>query len=65
VSEEWEPQSLDLSHKELLSLYILLTKHESQLDNTQRVILRRVCDHVYRRLSVEQLEDAESFYESL
>jgi hypothetical protein len=65
VSEEWADQSFDLSHKELLSLYIVLTKHESQLDNTQQVLLRRVCEYVYGRLSVEQLEDIERFYESL
>lgn len=60
-----EYHSLDLSQRELLSLYIILTRYESELDNTQQGILGRVCDQVYERLSVEQIEEIESFYESL
>lgn len=56
---------LDLSQRELLSLYIVLAKHESELDETQRAVLGRVCEQVYELLSVEQIERIESFYESL
>jgi len=62
---ESERHFLDLSLRELLSLYIILARYESELDNTQQGILGRVCDQVYARLSVEQIEDIESFYESL
>ena len=65
MSGHRDSDSLDLSHRELLALYIILTKHESELDYSQQAVLRRVCDQVYGRLSVEQLEDIESFYESL
>ena len=57
--------SLDLSHRDLISLYIILTKNESELDSTQQVVFGRVCDQVYRRLSVEQIENIDSLYESL
>ncbi len=56
---------LELSQKELLSLYVVLAKYESELDETQRAVLGRVCDQVYEVLSVEQIEQIESFYESL
>lgn len=56
---------LDLSQRELLSLYIVLAKYEPELDETQRGVLGRVCDQVYELLSVEQIERIESFYESL
>jgi len=65
VTAESERHALDLSQKELLSLYIILTRYESELDNTQQGILGRICDLVYERLSVEQIEEIESFYESL
>ncbi len=65
MTGESERHSLDLSQKELLSLYIVLTRYESELDNTQQGILGRICDQVYERLSVEQIEEIESFYESL
>ena len=57
--------SLDLSLKELVTVYLLLTRHESELDTTQRVLLGRVCDQVYDLLSVEQIEGIDSYYESL
>ena len=57
--------TLDLSRRELLSLYIVLTKYESDLDNTQQGVLGRLCDQVYELLSVEQIEHIDSFYESL
>ena len=57
--------TLDLSRRELLSLYIVLTKYESELDNTQQGVLGRLCDQVYELLSVEQIEHIDSFYESL
>ena len=56
---------LDLSQRELISLYIVLAKYEAELDETQRAVLGRVCDQVYELLSVEQIERIESFYESL
>ncbi len=56
---------LDLSQRELISLYIVLAKYESELDETQRAVLGRVSDRVYELLSVEQIERIESFYESL
>lgn len=62
---EPDRHALDFSQRELLSLYIILTRYESELDNTQQGILRRVCDLVYERLSVEQIEDIESYYESV
>ena len=57
--------SLDLSLRELLSVYLLLTRPESELDGTQQALLGRVCDQVYELLSVEQIEDIDSFYECL
>ncbi|MEE8441586.1 MAG: hypothetical protein V3S41_07685 [Spirochaetia bacterium] len=57
--------TLDLSRREMLSLYIVLTKYESELDNTQQGVLGRLCDQVYELLSVEQIEHIDSFYESL
>ena len=65
MTGESERHALDLSQKELLSLYIILTRYELELDNTQQGILGRICDQVYERLSVEQIEEIESFYELL
>ena len=65
MTGESERHPLDLSQKELFPLYIILTRYESELDNTQQGILGRICDHVYEHLSVEQIEEIESFYESL
>ena len=65
MTGDWEREPFNLSHTELLSLYLILAEHEGQLDARQQEVLRRVCDHLYARLSVEQLEDIEKYYNSL
>ena len=59
------PVILDLSHRELLGLYIVLTAHESELDENQETILQNVSRYVYSRLSIEELEDIEQYYAAL
>jgi hypothetical protein len=60
-----EEHSLRLTLKELISLYIVLSSQEDQLDPTQQSVLRRISDRLYRSLSVEQLEELQSYYTSL
>ena len=60
-----EPVSLPLSERELVSLYVLLSRDESGLDSCQRELLRRVSEALYHRLSVSQMEDIASYYETL
>jgi hypothetical protein len=57
--------SLPLSECELVSLYVLLSRDEARLDSCQRDLLRRVSEALYNRLSVSQMEDIASYYETL
>lgn len=65
MTESPDDQTLSLSRKELISLYLILTGQEDSLDDTQHDVLRRVCELVYAQLSVDQVERIESYYESL
>lgn len=64
-TNEGQTHTLDLSVKELLSLYVVLAVNEADLDDTQRDVFSRVCALVYDQLSIEQIEHIESFYASL
>lgn len=65
MSGECDPIFLKLSHRELLGLYIILTKHEAELDEIQEAILQNVSRYVYGRLSIEELESIERYYAAL
>ncbi len=56
---------LQLTESELVSLYIVLTRHEGELDERQQELLERVAGLIYGLLSVEQIEQIESYYSSL
>lgn len=64
-ANEGRTHTLNLSLKELLSLYVVLAAHEADLDDAQRDVFSRVCTVVYDQLSIEEIEHIESFYASL
>ncbi len=53
------------SHTELVSLYIALTKLESDLDETQKQVLERLAAMLYAQLSVSEMEEIERYYHGL
>ena len=65
MSDQAEAHSLQLSESELLSLYLLLTRHEAELDQRQQDLLDRIAQEVYGLLSVEEIEHIDSYYNSL
>jgi len=65
VSGESGGYVLQLTESELVSLYIVLTRHEGELDERQQELLERVAGLIYGLLSVEQIEQIESYYSSL
>jgi hypothetical protein len=62
---ETEGAGLALDHNDLVSIYVLLSQQEEILDSRQRNLLTRISDHLYRRLSVSQMEEIESYYRTL
>lgn len=56
---------LRLSHSELVSLFMLLRRHESELDSRQIDVYNAVTSHLYRTMSVAEMEDVESYYNAL
>lgn len=54
--------NISLSRKELISLYLVLMGSESNLDDTQREVFAQISDEVYRMLSIEEIEDINSYY---
>ena len=65
MTGETDSLPLALTLRETLAIYLMLTKHEDELDDTQREILARICRRVYEKLSVEDIENIEGLYESL
>jgi hypothetical protein len=59
---EPEGDRLNLSHGELVSLYLLLNRNEEQLDDIQRGVLDRLAGHLFKRLSVSDMEEIEAYY---
>lgn len=60
--EQWQ---LPLSHAELVSLYVELSRREADLDEVQAKVLGRIAAELYSRLSVAEMEDIEGYYRSL
>ena len=56
---------LDLSHTELVAVYVALARHEADLDETQTKLFERLSSMLYARLSVSDMEDIESYYRTL
>lgn len=54
-----------LSHAELVSLYLALTKLEPDLDETQKQILERLAATLYTELSVSEMEEIDKYYREL
>ncbi len=54
-----------LSREELVSLYVALARHESELDETQTKVLERLAAMLYSHLSVSEMEGIESYYDGL
>lgn len=54
-----------LSHAELVSLYLALTKLEPDLDETQKQVLERLAATLYMELSVSEMEEIEQYYHRL
>ena len=64
MSEDMDAR-LAFDHRELVSLYVLMSQQEESLDSQQTELLARISDHLYRRLSVSQMEEIESYYLTL
>lgn len=56
---------IDLSHAELVGLYIALSRQESELDDVQKKLLERLAAMLYGRLSVSEMEEIEAYYGAL
>jgi hypothetical protein len=56
---------MDLSHAELVSLYLALSRHEKELDEMQYKLLERLARELHMRLSVSEMEEIESYYQAL
>lgn len=54
-----------LSREELVSLYVALARHESDLDERQTKILERLAAMLYAHLSVSEMEGIESYYNEM
>jgi len=54
-----------LSHAELVSLYLALTKLEPDLDETQKQVLERLAATLYTELSVSEMEEIDKYYREL
>jgi hypothetical protein len=62
---EQRAHTLALTREELIALYILLARHEAELDERQREIQEEVSRQVYRLLSLDEIEDIEGYYQKL
>ena len=60
-----EEHALLLTGDQLVSLYVLLSRQEADLDGRQREVLAAVARLLYARLSVSEMEDIDSHYRSL
>ena len=56
--------SLVFTDAELMGLYMMLKDRENGLDWTMRKLLNRLERHVYRMLTIEELESIEEAYRS-
>lgn len=56
---------LRLEANELVALYMVLIRHEGELDQRQLGVLESVAAQVYAILSVDEIEHIESYYHSL
>lgn len=56
---------IGFSQTELISLYVELSRHEDELDDIQAGILARVSGVLYQQLSVSEMEEIDSFYETI
>lgn len=63
--ESAEHFGLKLTRKQLIGLYILLVESENALDSSQQEVYKQVSRDVYSILSVEELEDVDSYYSAL
>ena len=54
-----------LSHAQLVSLYLALTKQETQLDELQKQVLEQLAAELYTHLSVSEREEIEQYYHRL
>ena len=54
-----------LSHAELVSLYVALSRQEKELDAMQTTLFERIGSMLYSQLSVSDMEEIESYYQAL
>lgn len=60
-----EGDRLDLSHLELVALYVALTREEERLDDHQKRVCDRVRMSLYQTLSVSEMESIEAYYRAI
>jgi hypothetical protein len=65
VTQPGDKAELALSEREMVALYLLLAGNEDSLDDSQRAILARLTALIYDRLSVDELENIDGYYQSL
>lgn len=63
--ESAEHFELKLTRKQLIGLYRVLVESENVLDSSQQEVYKQVSQDVYSVLSVEELEDVDSYYSAL
>lgn len=56
---------MELTHSELVALYVALSRTEGELDDVQTKVLERLAGELYRELSVSEMEEIEAYYGSL
>lgn len=65
MNPDVDESGLSLSVKEMIALYLFFSRHEDELDDVQRDIFERVCNAVYKKLSLEEIEDIDGHYRSM
>ena len=65
MSDQARSNELRVSRAELIGLFLLLKRHESELDAHQSALYDRVLSKLYTTMSVADMEDVESYYNAL
>lgn len=53
---------MELSDKEIIGLYVLLKKHETDLDPVQWRMFQKLSKILWEKYSIEEVEDIERLY---
>lgn len=55
---------ISLSGKQVVALYLILQKHEEELDPNLQVLFNRIQGELFTSLSIEEMENLEELYKN-